>query len=199
MPELKESRLMKKFLLILLSSCVLVTLAACADSDEQETEEQNEEEADNEIVEDDDATEETAGNDDSVEDEAESAQGSEDVEEESAGNTDLTLQLTRVDEENGSTLESDIYREINQLIEEHPDMGTENDFSVFTVDIYNSEAGSSLVLLGINRTPLELTNVSFDLNLGSTEEFVLEEQPVHLSEEEMGVFPVDGEIGRAHV
>lgn len=185
---------MKKFLLILFSSCVLFALAACTDAGEQETEDQNEEEAANETIEDDGAAEQAAGNSSSEEetDSSQDAEANEDVEQESQGNSGLTLQLTKVDEENGSTLESDIYKEINQLIEENPDMGTENDFSVFTVDIFNSDAGRSLVLLGINRTPLELTNISFDLNLGSAEEFVLEAQPVHLSEEEMGVFPVDG-------
>jgi hypothetical protein len=182
---------MKKFLLILFSSLVLLALAACTDANEQEPENQQGEETDSETVEDQGAAEEASAE----ENDAGSTQGATDdesVDEGPQGNTDLTLQLTKVDEESGATLESDIYMEIAQLMEEHPDMGTENDFSVFTVDIYQTEAGRSLVLLGINRTPLELTNISFELNLGSSEEFILESQPVHLTEEEMGVFPVDG-------
>jgi Tfp pilus tip-associated adhesin PilY1 len=177
---------MKKSLFILLISFVFLFLAGCTNSDDQDTENQENETAETEEQESNDPeTDEVAEN------EEEDTQATAE-EEETDANNDLTLQLTKVDEENGSTLESGIYSEINQLMEENPNMGTENDFSVFTVDVYNTEAGRSLVLLGINRTPVELTNVSFDLNLGSNEAFVLEDQPVNLSEEEMGVFPVNG-------
>jgi len=177
---------MKKSLFILLISFVFLFLAGCTNSDDQDTENQENETPETEDQESNDPeTDETAENED------EGTQATAD-EEETNANTDLTLQLTKVDEESGSTLESGIYSEINQLMEENPNMGTENDFSVFTVDVYNTEAGRSLVLLGINRTPVELTNVSFDLNLGSNEVFVLEDQPVNLSEEEMGVFSVNG-------
>jgi hypothetical protein len=177
---------MKKFLFILLGSLVFLALAGCTNSGDEETSDGENETTENESMENDSVgEEEEADNDDgSAQDET--------AEEETNEAADLTLQLTRVDEENGATLESDIYSEISQLMDEHPDMGTENDFSVFTVDVYQSEAGRSIVLLGINRTPIELTNVSFDLSLGSNEAFVLEDQPIHLSEEEMGVFPVDG-------
>ena|SRR5690625_1686539 len=177
---------MKKSLFILLISFVFLFLAGCTNSDDQDTENQE-----NETPETEDQESNDPETDEAAENEDEGTQATAD-EEETNANTDLTLQLTKVDEESGSTLESGIYSEINQLMEENPNMGTENDFSVFTVDVYNTEAGRSLVLLGINRTPVELTNVSFDLNLGSNEEFVLEDQPVNLSEEEMGVFSVNG-------
>jgi hypothetical protein len=183
---------MKKFLFILFISLVFLALAGCTNSDGQETEDQDNEAAEDENIEDDGSdTDEATG------DEDESTQGAteddaDNVEEEGNENTDLTLQLTKVDEENGATLESGVYSDINQLMADHPDMGTADDFSVFTVDIYNTEAGRSLVLLGINRTPIELTNVSFDLSIGSNETFVLEDQPITLTEEEMGVFSVNG-------
>ncbi|GAB3803352.1 hypothetical protein [Virgibacillus kimchii] len=178
---------MKRCLLILFSCCVLV-LAACTDSEGQ-TDEQVDEKMEEETEEVHRSAEQDAADEnvtDSTKNDDEGAGG------EAKGKTDLTLQLTKVDEENGSTLESDIYQEISQIMEDHPDMGIENDFSVFTVDIYQSDAGRSLVMLGVNRTPIELTNISFDLNLGSQEVFVLENMSIHLSEDEMGTFPVNG-------
>ncbi|WP_405100729.1 hypothetical protein [Oceanobacillus sp. FSL H7-0719] len=169
---------MKKILFVLLVSFLLLT--GCNEAKDREIREE-----DNEVIENENMDEEESA--------VENVENEEEVQEEGFDeNTELTLQVTRWDEQSGVTLDSEIYTVINQLLSETPDAGMPNDFSVYTVDIYSSEAGRSLVLLGINRTPVEMTNISFDFSLGSQEEFVLENYPVSLTEEEMGVFSPNG-------
>ncbi len=102
----------------------------------------------------------------------------------------LTLQLLKGDEEAGVTIENnEVYKELNRLITENPDIGLEGDFSVYIVDIIDSGTeDASLLFLGINRLDEPLKEVSFDYTLGHTNgEFVWENAEVNLSEEEAGI------------
>lgn len=104
---------------------------------------------------------------------------------------DLTLQLTNVDEKAGGTLDGDeTYQQLNQLIQENPDLGAANDFSVYTVNPYQLETGeSTLLLLGINRLPKAIHNIHFRFILKDEDgDYIYKDLPVHLTESEIGTF-----------
>src|SRR5699024_721167 len=64
----------------------------------------------------------------------------------------VTLQHTKVDEEEGYTIEdSPLYTELESFIEENPTQGTANDFSMFVIDVLEDAGQSQLLLLGVNR------------------------------------------------
>ncbi|MTW87273.1 hypothetical protein F3157_16670 [Virgibacillus dakarensis] len=108
---------------------------------------------------------------------------------------DLTLQLTKVDEEAGVTLENETYQEISKMIQDDPDMGAANDFSVYTINIYETEFGKKLFLLGINRLPFAIHNISFQFTLkGKDGEQIYKNLPVQLKKSEIGTFQQDGAI-----
>lgn len=66
------------------------------------------------------------------------------------GEQSLKLQVLKGDKEAGVTLEnSPLYNELEKVIQENPDIGADNDFSVYVVDTYGDDEGNSkLVLLG---------------------------------------------------
>src|SRR5699024_8603246 len=81
---------------------------------------------------------------------------------------------------------------LNQLIEENPDQGVDNDFSLYAVDTIEHPDGTQLLLLGINRLNKPIEDITFDFTLGNNEgEFVWEGMPITLPNEEFGPFKVD--------
>src|SRR5699024_10598690 len=64
----------------------------------------------------------------------------------------LTLQIAKVDEEEGYTIEdSQLYTELESFIEENPKQGTTNEFSMFVIDVFEDAGQSQLLLLVVNR------------------------------------------------
>lgn len=121
----------------------------------------------------------------------------EEAPERSQGNEELTLQILRMDEEAGATLENnEFYQVLNDVISENPTMGLPNDFSLQVLDIVDSGANeTSLVILAINRLPDPLKNISFDFTLGHEDgEYVWQDLEVVLSEEEVGVIAANGVV-----
>lgn len=104
-------------------------------------------------------------------------------------NGKLSLQVLKMDEEAGVTIEnSDIYSGLESIIAKDPTIGASDDFTVRTIDIYNTEDGAMLILLGINRLGTSIKNVSFELTLGNDSgDYVWEEDPVMLSQDKTGV------------
>lgn len=102
----------------------------------------------------------------------------------------LTLQLLRLDEENGVTIEGhNIYSELDQIVKDNPDMGEDNDFSVFVVNsIYDQDENPQILCLAINRLPYPIKNLAFDYTLGTQDgEYVFDELHVTMDEETAGV------------
>lgn len=102
----------------------------------------------------------------------------------------LTLQLLRLDEENGVTIEGhNIYSELDQIVKDNPDMGRDNDFSVFVVNsIYDQDENPQILCLVINRLSYPIKNLAFDYTLGTQDgEYVFDELHVTMDEETAGV------------
>lgn len=102
----------------------------------------------------------------------------------------LTLQLLRLDEENGETIEGhNIYSELDQIVKDNPDMGGDNDFSVFVVNsIYDQDENPQILCLAINRLSYPIKNLAFDYTLGTQDgEYVFDELHVTMDEETAGV------------
>ena len=129
-------------------------------------------------------TEKPAGNEENkteIESNNEEASGSELV---------LKLHVLKGDEENGVTVENNLlYNELDKVIQQNPNIGAENDFSVYVVDtLHDDEGNSKLVLLGINRLPVAIKNFEFTYTLGNKDnEYVWERQPVEMKEENAGI------------
>lgn len=107
----------------------------------------------------------------------------------------LTLQVLKADEEAGATIENHtIYNELNKLIQDNPDIGQVNDFSLYTVNtIHNEEGETKLVLLGINRLPMPIKNIAFDFTLGNDQgEYIWKQQEVTMSEDSAGTLQTNG-------
>ena len=103
---------------------------------------------------------------------------------------DLTLQVTKVDEEAGVTIEnSEIYQELNEFVKENSKFGTPNDFSLLSVSMAEDPDGNhQMLFLGVNRIGTPVKNVKFELTIGSTEgDMVWENIPITLDEENAGV------------
>ncbi|WP_449354452.1 hypothetical protein ACUL41_15340 [Virgibacillus natechei] len=173
---------MKKVFLTI--SIILVVIAAgCSDSsedkagdnmDEKETQEVNEntesnEEQDEEVI------------------EADQSESADEVK-------DLSLQLQRLDEEAGVTIEdNEIYSVLDEAIKADPKMGISNDFSLFPFDIVINEDGSnSLLFLAINRLEEPIKNLSFEMTFGNQNgEYIWEDSGVTFPEEQFGVLKPD--------
>lgn len=103
---------------------------------------------------------------------------------------DLHLQVTKVDEESGVTIEnSETYQQLNEFVKENAQFGAPNDFSMLSVSMAeDSEGNQQMLFLGVNRIGSPVKNVTFDITLGSTEgDMVWENFPVTLDEETAGV------------
>src|SRR5699024_1441949 len=105
----------------------------------------------------------------------------------------LTLQLTKVDEEEGYTIEdSPLYTELESFIEENPKQGAANDFSMYVIDVLEDAGQSQLLLLGINRVDEPINESRFDVALGTSDgEIAWEDLSVTLGADEFGAFKVD--------
>ena len=123
----------------------------------------------------------------------------EDVEKTNSEKAELSLQITKVDQEAGVTVEdNELYQELDRIITENPLQGAENDFSLYVVDIIETDTEELwLFLMGINRLPTTIQNISFDFTFGNTDgEYVWEDYPLIFEEPEFGaidenkVFPV---------
>lgn len=102
----------------------------------------------------------------------------------------ISLQLLKADEEAGVTMEnSEVYKELSRMISENPDIGIDNDFSIYIVDIVDSGTeDASLLFLGINRLDEPIKNISFNYTLGHENgEFVWKDTEVNLSEADTGI------------
>lgn len=102
----------------------------------------------------------------------------------------LTLHMLPADEEAGFTVEnSEFYEGIQNVIDENPTAGADDDFTLRTIDILNSNDGQSkLMALGINRLDVSLTNITFNLTLGNQNgNNILENEEVMLTEEQIGI------------
>ncbi len=102
----------------------------------------------------------------------------------------ISLQLLKADEEAGVTMKnSEVYKELNRMILENPDIGIENDFSIYIVDIVDSGSeAASLLFLGINRLDEPIKNISFTYTLGHENgNFVWKDIEVNLPEVDTGM------------
>lgn len=108
----------------------------------------------------------------------------------------LSLQVLKIDQENGVTIENDdIYNGLDGMIAQAPTMGADDDFTVRTMNIYNAEDGSMLILLGINRLDVPIKDISFDLTLGSNSgEYVWKDFPINMSENHAGILQPDSAV-----
>lgn len=110
---------------------------------------------------------------------------------------DLTLQLLKVDEEDGITIDdNEIYQAIQAEIDSDPKMGVPNDFSLFPFDVvYFDDGGITLLFLAINRLDKPIRNMAFDLTLGNEDgDYIFEDTEVDLPENLIGTLEVDGAI-----
>ena len=163
---------MKKLLLLTVLLLTLV-IAACSDSDADNT--TGDQNIENTATEEDDQEEtEVAG----------------EVE-------DLNLQLQKADEEAGVTVENNaVYSALAAEVEADPQMGVPNDFSLYPFDIAEFEDGStSIIFLAINRLEDGIKNVSFNLTFGNQdEEYLFQNLEVALPEEQFGVIETDSSV-----
>ncbi|MEI3614946.1 hypothetical protein [Pseudogracilibacillus sp. SO30301A] len=103
---------------------------------------------------------------------------------------DLTLQVTKVDEEAGVTIENnETYQTLDEFVKENSKYGVPNDFSMLSVSmVEDAEGNQQMLFLGVNRLGAPVKNITFDITLGSTEgDMVWEDFPVTLDEEIAGV------------
>lgn len=79
----------------------------------------------------------------------------------------LTLQVLKVDEENGVTVEDGTYQELSGLLEANPTIGVADDFSIHALDLKKTEDGRSVMLfLGINRLEKGIKDITLEYTLG---------------------------------
>lgn len=111
---------------------------------------------------------------------------------------DLQLQVQKIDEEEGITIENnEIYSQLASVVEADPKAGIPNDFSVYPHDIIEYDDGSlSLLFLAVNRLHAPIKNISFDLTLGNTEtgEYIFDQHRVELEETFMGILETDSTV-----
>jgi len=104
----------------------------------------------------------------------------------------LSMQVLKADEENGVTLEEEMYQELSGLVEANPDIGVADDFSLHAIDLVETSAGESVMLfLGINRLEKGIKNITLEYTLGveteGTVKYILNREKVDLSESFAGV------------
>lgn len=185
---------MKKTLLIAIALVTSIIVAGCGSSNEesetgsQETENNTNSEVEQLNSESDMNTEE---------DEAESENKTTSEEEETAETAsqgenieDVQLQLSKVDEEAGVTLEdSQVYRVLNDTIQADPKIGTPNLVNLYPYDVIMDENGNrSLLFLIVNRLPDSITDLSLTMTYGNKNGgYLWENQVVNIPEEQIGI------------
>lgn len=81
--------------------------------------------------------------------------------------TPVAMQLLNADEENGVTLENEMYQQLDDFLNDNPNIGVADDFSVHPLTLANqSDAGQVMFFLGINRLDQPIKNITFDYSLG---------------------------------
>lgn len=104
----------------------------------------------------------------------------------------LSMQVLKADEENGVTLEEEMYQQLSGLVEANPDIGVAEDFSIHAIDFVEKSACESVMLfLGINRLEKGIKNITLEYTLGveteDTIKYVFKSEKVDLSESFAGV------------
>lgn len=102
----------------------------------------------------------------------------------------LQLQMTKVDEEAGVTVESnETYQLLDEFVKENPKFGVANDFSMQSITMVMDSVGNQQMLfLAVNRLGEPIKNVDFNLSLGNTKgDVVWENLSVTIDEEVAGV------------
>lgn len=113
------------------------------------------------------------------------------------GKGDLTLQILKVDEEAGVSIDDhELYQALQAEIAADPKMGDENDFSLLPYNVVQYEDGSKgIVFLAINRLNEPIRNLTFELTFGHQDgEYIFEDYVVDLPEDYMGVLEADGAV-----
>lgn len=106
---------------------------------------------------------------------------------------DLTLQLAKIDEELGHTLDDEYYKELQFIIDEDPQLGDINDISFLPIDIIEYEDGSMAILfLFVNRLSEAIESIEMKFTFGNDDgEYIFEDSVVRLAKENMGIVDVD--------
>ncbi len=180
---------MKKLILIL-SFILVLGLAACGNKTSNDTSDKE-----NEIDEVEVKESENNNSDDSNTEGKNQYEGEELAEGEEK--EDLTLQVLKVDEEDGITIENnEFYQAIQAEIENNPKMGDQDDFSLLPLDVaYFEDDSISLMFLAINRLKDPIKNIAFDLTLGNQDgEYIFENYEIDLTEDYIGVLEKNGAI-----
>ncbi len=180
---------MKKLILIL-SFILVLGLAACGNKTSNDTSDKENETDEVEVEE-----SENNNSDDSNTEGKNQYEGEELAEGEEK--EDLTLQVLKVDEEDGITIENnEFYQAIQAEIENDPKMGDQDDFSLLPLDVaYFEDDSISLMFLAINRLKDPIKNIAFDLTLGNQDgEYIFENYEIDLTEDYIGVLEKNGAI-----
>lgn len=106
---------------------------------------------------------------------------------------DLTLQLTKIDEEAGTVIEeNDVYQELNKFVKANPKHGEANDLSIYVVNTLHNDQGDHLILLAINRLDKPVKNISFNYTLGTNDgELIFDQEPIVIGENDFGEIEVN--------
>lgn len=110
---------------------------------------------------------------------------------------DLTLQVMKVDEDEGVTIENnEFYQALLEVVESDPKMGEQNDVSLFPYSVMETaDGGNSILFLVINRLDRPIRNFVFNLTFGNQDgEYIYDQMEVDLPEETMGILEKDGVI-----
>ena len=104
----------------------------------------------------------------------------------------LSMQVLKADEENGITLEEEMYQQLSVLVEANPDIGVDDDFSIHGINIVKTNTGESVMLfLGINRLEQGIKNIALEYTLGieteGTVEYIFNREVINLLESYAGV------------
>ncbi|WP_342514989.1 hypothetical protein MKY34_09850 [Sporosarcina sp. FSL K6-1522] len=104
----------------------------------------------------------------------------------------LSMQVLKADEENGVTLENEMYQQLSGLVEENPEIGVADDFSIHGIDLVKTSAGESVMLfLGINRLEKGIKDITLEYTLGveteGTVKYVFDREEINLLEPFAGV------------
>lgn len=110
---------------------------------------------------------------------------------------DLKLQVTKIDKEQGITIENnDMYRQLNEVIKADPKAGFPNDFTVYPRHlVYNENGGISILFLGVNRLDAPIKSIYFQLTFGNQNgDYIFENKPVTLNEKTFGLIETDSAV-----
>lgn len=110
---------------------------------------------------------------------------------------DLNLQVLKEDQEVGVTIENNkMYSYLQELIDQDPTVGVDNDFTIRTMDIIEMDKGGYyFAMIGINRTGVSMKNMTFHITLSNAEgEPIKESTPFELKETDVGPLETDSAV-----